>query len=132
MKNINKNISFFVIKRSIFAIIALCSMLIALIGLGSIIEENQAITNLLAHFIGKTLIIIFAFFAAKIPLLYLIKGTVISGSISTVMWREIIHQKTLPPKQKKHKLDDIISLNDIIGLSSTNYIKQKLNSFEVY
>ena len=108
--------------------VALCLTFITLVGLGTLAEDSQTTAAILAHFAGKSLILIFAFFAAKIPLLYLIEGIVLSGGTSTLMWHKTLNLKS-------RALSEITSLQPQIcpeptTLSSTHYIKQKLNVFE--
>jgi len=132
-----KNIFYSTLIRSIWAITACGIAFIALIGLGSIAEDNATTAVMLAHFAGKTLILIFAFFAAKFPLLFLIKGITISGGTSAFFLREAISVKPSnlndQPAVLTKKNHPVTNLHNIPNsFSTTRYIRQKLNSFEVY
>lgn len=84
-----------IFRTAILSVVALCFTIIALIGLGALAEDNHAAAIMLAHFAAKSLIAIFAFFAAKIPLLALIKWTTINGWFSALLWRETINPESI-------------------------------------
>ena len=137
MRSKIKNIFHCTLARSIWIGVAFCATFIALIGLGAIAEDNNTTAFILAHFAGKTLILLFVFFAAKFPLLFLIKGVTISGGTSALLWREAINNKIANSKnqltaftQKTASLTNLRNISDDFG--TTRYINQKLNSFELY
>jgi len=90
-----KSLSHVTLRAVVLAIISLFFTFIALVGLGAIAEDNHTAAVLVAHFAAKSLIVIFAFFAAKIPLLILVKWTAINGGISILLWHETINPKSI-------------------------------------
>lgn len=84
-----------IIRTSILTIVALLFTIVALIGLGALAEDSQTMSAVLAHFTAKSLIALFAFFAAKMPLLVLAKWTAINGSFSALLWRETIKPESI-------------------------------------
>lgn len=86
-----------IFRTAILSIIALFFTLIALVGLGALVEDNHTTSVIFAHFAAKSLITIFAFFAAKIPLLALLKWTTISSWFSALFWRETIKPESIKP-----------------------------------
>ncbi len=132
-----KSIFHCTLTRSIWVGIAFCATFIALVGLGAIAEDSNTAAFILAHFAGKALILLFVFFAAKFPLLFLIKGVAISSGTSALLWREAINNKTSSLNnqlttftQKKHSVANLCEIANDSG--TTRYINQKLNSFELY
>ena len=132
-----KSIFHCTLARSIWVGIAFCATFIALVGLGAIAEDNNTAASILAHFAGKSLILLFVFFAAKFPLLFLIKGVAISSGTSALLWRETINKKTASLNNKlttfTEKTTSLANLCEIPNdFGTTRYINQKLNSFELY
>lgn len=84
-----------IFRTAILSVVALCFTIVALIGLGALAEDHHTTAAMLAHFIGKSLIAVFAFFAAKIPLLVLIKWTTINGWFSALLWRETLKPESI-------------------------------------
>lgn len=84
-----------IIRTSILTIVALFFTIVALISLGALAEDSQTMSAVLAHFAAKSLIALFAFFAAKMPLLVLVKWTAINGSFSALLWRETIKPESI-------------------------------------
>lgn len=84
-----------IFRTAILSAVALCFTFIALIGFGALAENNHAAAIVLAHFTAKSLIAVFAFFAAKIPLLALIKWTTINSWFSALLWRETINPESI-------------------------------------
>ena len=84
-----------IFRTAILSVVALLFTVIALIGLGALAEDGHATSVMLAHFAAKSLIAVFAFFAAKIPLLTLLKWTTINGWFSALLWRETINPESI-------------------------------------
>jgi len=86
-----------VLRTTLLSIGAIFFLIIALMGLGTLAEDNGTTAAILAHFFAKSLIACFAFFAAKIPLLVLVKWTTINGWFSVLLWREALRPASVKP-----------------------------------
>jgi len=131
-----------IFRTAILSAVALCFTIIALIGFGALAEDNHTTAIMLAHFAAKSLIAVFAFFAAKIPLLALIKWTTISSWFSALLWRETINPESIKSlftfstdaaylnKQLRFK-DIALPIINLYCTSVENRIKFSTNPFTI-
>jgi hypothetical protein len=79
-----------VIQKILFGILCLLFTLLGCISLGALGEDYTRFANLLNHLLNKTLIIICVYAAIKLPLIMLLKSTLINSFCALLSWKAIV------------------------------------------
>lgn len=79
-----------IVQKVFLSIFCLLFATISLVSLGALGEDYVNFANILNHLLNKTLIIVFVYTAIKLPLIILLKSTLISSCCALLSWKAII------------------------------------------
>lgn len=79
-----------IVQKIFLSIFCLLFAALGVVSLGALGEDYVNFANILNHLLNKTLIIVFVYTAIKLPLIVLLKSTLISSCCALLSWKGII------------------------------------------